>query len=81
LLVRAPDYSATQGGLRLLRELRFSREARLRDMLIIGVSGYRPMGQADLAKDLMTEFGISTFLHKPFSAEALVQTVCDALTK
>ena len=79
LLVKLPEHSGQEGGLRLLRSLRFSDERRLRALPVIGVSGYRPLGSAGMAKQLMTEFSISGFLAKPFETAALVDLVIDVV--
>lgn len=79
LIVRSPNNSNAQGGLRLLREVRFTTKKKLRSMSIIGVSGYRPMGQIDMAKQLMTGFHIDRFLAKPFNTAQLVDLVIEVV--
>ena len=79
LLVKLPEHSGQEGGLRFLRALRFSEERHLRVLPVIGVSGYRPLGSAGLAKQLMTEFTISGFLTKPFETTTLVELAIDVV--
>ncbi|MEM6639270.1 MAG: response regulator [Pseudomonadota bacterium] len=79
LLVRTPDNPGAEGGLSLLRALRFSTERKLRTLKIIGVSGYKPLGKMGLAKQLMTEFGIEGFLSKPFESSDLVKLAAKTL--
>ena len=79
LIVAPPLHTGKEGGLSLIRQIRFSEKREIRKMDIIGVSGFRPPSDPSIAESLFKNYNVQSFIEKPVLAHELVEVVIDIL--
>lgn len=75
LIINTPGAGPREGGISFLQQIYHSRNEMVRETPIIGMSGYKPRGDSELAHTLFSGYGIACFLEKPFTSPDLLAAV------
>ena len=81
LIVAPPLHTGKEGGLSLLRQIRFSDNREIRKMKVIGVSGFKPPSDTSIAESLFKNYNVQSFIEKPVLPHELVEVVIDILAE
>ena len=75
LLIKVDDPTLTDSGARFIRAL-LGRQADTEEAKrLLGVSGFKPLGSDDTARNFFSAYGVTEFMLKPFQPSDLCDRV------
>ena len=81
LLIRVEGAGIADSGRRLLSHLKQRFGQSRRDLPVIGVSGFQPIGTGTTVRSVYNVYGVTVVLLKPFTVEDLADTAEDYISR